>query len=336
MGNFKNWLHAQEMAVQHHFHFADKIANDPQKRDSAGYRIMNRPGFRIGDRMLLIRDSQQVEEWLNAATEPEGLHWIIGYIEPEPQAKELDPDDWAHYHAGATAFGAHALEEFPKSQKGQMALPPPSPQNTIVYVKPTSRLHPLTPWQQVHNIGHAVWNFNQPQRKQFAAEIENAIRELQQSVYDKDPSSPPPSEAEVTVIMARLLDNIILQKALNIDAATLDDPKKIVDTAFNSYDELMYDMIASFLRNKGNIPLKPRGKGKLVGYDRTKDIPPNPALVSKKGVRDWAFKALAAGPEVWAEVSQKLRKIVLEALWNCVWAKQNGPIYPYRKLTTLP
>lgn len=327
---FRDWLNANEMAVQHHFQFGDEAPANKPGKDPAGFKLMARPGFRHSDRELLVRDSATAEKWLNAATEKDGIHWIIGYLEPPEDAKELDPDDWAKYDQRAKEFGQQALEQFPKT-----ALPPSNPSNTIVYVKPTSRVHPMTAWQQVHNIGHAVWNFNQPQRQKFSEELKEAIRVLQQRVYHADPQATP-SEAEITIVVARLLDNLMMQRALVLQPGDMDDSAKIANTAFNAYDELMYDMVASYLRNKGHIPLKPRGVGKIAKFDRTAAMRPNPEVTAKTGAKAWVWEKLAGDAAAWDEVAKRLDKIVLEALQNCVWSKVGGPIYPYKKLTTQP
>lgn len=335
MIDFRKWLLQQEMAVQHHFNFKNDEPPTDTARDSGGFRLMLRPAFRKSDRMLIVRDSANVEKWLNKATEQFGLHWIIGYVEPEADAKENDPESWAKYSARGAELGQKWVQDFAQSEKGKTAMPPASPANTIVYIKPTSRLHPMTSWQQVHNIAHAVWNFNQPQRKAFAAAIEKAVHELQQLAYESDPQSPP-SEAEVTVVLARLLDNQMLQRILVMRPGELDNSVKLAKTAFQSYDELMYDLLASFLRNGGKLPLRPRGPGSIATMDRTTEIQPNPEIVSKKAVRNWVWKSLAADRGEWEKVAQGLTGICVEALQNCTWAKQNGPIYPYRKLVTLP
>jgi hypothetical protein len=328
--SFKNYLDIREMAVQTHFKFGGSEIPSGGK-DTAGFNLMSRPGFRTSDRMLLIRDSQQAEQWLNESTEKDGIHWIVGYIEPPKTTKELDPEDWEKYHQASTTFGKAAMEQFPKT-----VLPPPSPNNTVVYVKPTSRLHPMTAWQQVHNIAHAVWNFNPKERQEAHKVIQGAVKELQQRIHAIDPNDLPPSEEEITVILARLLDNLMLQRALVLEPGELDDPKKVAHTGFNAYDEVMYDLVASYFRNKGHIPLRPRGVGKIAKFDRTERIDPNPEIVQKKGVRPWVWERLAADHAAWDDVAKKLDALVLEAIRGCVWAKIGGPVYPYKKLTTLP
>lgn len=326
---FSKWLLQKEMAVQHHFDFADDDIPTTGDRDSGGFKHMTRPGFRKGDRMMVIRDSHKVEDYMNGSTEHFGIHWIIGYVEPDSKAKEQDKESWAQYSARGKQLGQDWLQNF---QGDKTIMPPPSPENTIVYIKPTSRLHPLTAWQQMHNVAHAVWNFNQPQRKQFAERIRTAIKDLHQTVYSNDPE--PPTENEITVVLARLLDNQMLQRALSIE--DIENSIKVSNSGWNSFDEVMYDVLTSFFRNKGKIPLRPRGPGKVYGKDRTGDMEPNQQVVQHKNVRDYVWKKLLDNQAAWDDVSKDLNGICIDAIRQCVWAKQNGPIYPYRKLQTLP
>lgn len=335
MGAFKNWLNTNEMAVKTVTRFGSSIAN-LDTRDGAGLKHMARPGFRDQDRGYIHRDSPEVERKLTAATEKHGIHWVIGYLEPDEDAKEDSPEDWQKYSAQAHKDGENLLNQFGKEydpSKSVVPIKPPSPENTIVYIKPTSRAHSLSPHEQVHNIGHALWLRNPTLMVKAKQEIHQAVKVLQQSAYEADPQSPPPTEAESTIILARLLDMVMMQRALVLNPGDLDSSVKTALTAFNSFDEVMFDLIPAFVNAGGQLNLYPRGPGKFAKFDRTAAIPPNQEVIQKKGVRPWVWEKMAADRSAWAEVSKILTNIVVEALHASTWAAKGGPIYPYQKLT---
>jgi hypothetical protein len=334
--NFIEWLIKNEMAAMTSYRFGRQIANLDTK-DGAGLKHMARPGFRDSDRNYIVRDSPLVEKKLTNACEKYGIHWIIGYLEPPAEMQEENPEDWAKYDKQAKKKGEKLLSQFNKNfNRFSTVVPidPPNPENTIVYIKPTSRAHGLTPHEQIHNMGHALWLHN-PQQMQHAKEVLiDAVKRLQQSAYEADPNAAPPTEAEITVIMARLIDLYSAQKVLVLKTGDLDSTVKTALTAFNAYDELIFDLIPAFMNAGGQINLYPRGVGKIYKKDRVSAIEPNPEVVAKKQVRPWVWKKMASDRQAWSEVSKMMTSIVVNCLKNSVWAKQGGPIYPYQKLTT--
>jgi len=338
MGAFRSWLNMNEMAVKTTSRFGKPIPN-LDSRDDAGLKHMSRPGFRDVDRNLIHRDSPEVERKLTQATEKYGIHWVIGYLEPKEDAEENNPAHWDQYAAQAKQDGQQMLQQFSQEYNpSQSVVPiePPNPENTIVYIKPTSRVHSLTPHEQVHNIGHALWLRNPAQMARAKQELMQAVHVLQQSAHEADPQSPPPTEAEVTIILARLIDLLSYQRTLTLNPGDLGSSVKTALTAFNSFDEVIFDLIPAFVNAGGQINLYPRGPGKIAKFDRTGAIPPNQEVIQQKGVRPWVWEKMAADRNAWAEVSKIITGIVIECLQASTWAKKGGPIYPYQKLTTKP
>jgi len=338
METFINWLNINEMAVKTSTRFGNPIPN-LDSRDDAGFKNMSRPGFRDVDRNLIRRDSPEVERKLTQATEKYGIHWVIGYLEPKEDADENNPAHWDQYAAQAKQDGQQMLQQFGQEYKASQSvvpIEPPNPENTIVYIKPTSRVHSLTPHEQVHNIGHALWLRNPAQMARAKQELMQAVHVLQQSAHQADPQSPPPTEAEVTIILARLIDLLSYQRTLTLNPGDLGSSVKTALTAFNSFDEVIFDLIPAFVNAGGQINLYPRGPGKIAKFDRTAAIPPNQEVIQQKGVRPWVWEKMASDRNAWAEVSKIITGIVIECLHASTWAKKGGPIYPYQKLTTKP
>lgn len=338
MTAFRSWLNKNEMAVKTTTSFGNSIPN-LDSRDNAGMKHMSRPGFRDTDRKLIHRDSPEVERKLTQATEKYGIHWVIGYLEPKEDADENNPDHWVQYAKQAKQYGQQMLQQFSQEYKASQSvvpIEPPNPENTIVYIKPTSRVHSLTPHEQVHNIGHALWLRNPSQMRRAKQELIQAVHVLQQSAYQADPQSPPPSESEVTIILARLIDLFSYQRTLVLNPGDLSSSVKTALTAFNSFDEVIFDLIPAFVNAGGQINLYPRGSGKIAKFDRTAAIPANQEVVQQKGVRPWVWEKMAADRNAWTEVSKIITGIVIECLHASTWAKKGGPIYPYQKLTTKP
>jgi hypothetical protein len=336
MGIFKKWLNQNEMAVRQINQFGEPIPYLPGK-DDVGFPLMSRPGFREQDRKLLVRDEPEVEKKLMAATEQYGIHWLIGYLEPTKDMKEDDPADWERYSALAKERMSRELHQWQKEEKEKkIIIPPPSPENVIVYVKPTSRVHTLNVHEQIHNIGHAIWLTNPNQLAKAKIEIQKAVDVLQKSAYEADPNSPQPTEAEITVMIARLIDLLAVQRVLTLRPGDLESRSKTVLTGFNSYNEVYFDLLPAFVNAGGRLNLYPRGVGKIAKYDRTQAIPPNPEVVAKKQVRPYVWEKMASDKAAWMEVSKIMTKIILECLYASTWAKKGEPIYPYQTLTTKP
>lgn len=328
MGIFKDWLN--EMATRHVIDLGDNIPTSGE-RDEVGFPRMTRPGFRLQDKKYIIRDSPAVEERMNAGTEHFGLHWLIGYIAPQEGLKELDPEDWKKYRASTDVRMGQELERWGKEKA---VIPPPSPNNTIVYVKPTSRVHTVNAHQQIHNIGHAIWLRN-PQQMNQAKETLKQLAKLQQQAYE--PKGDEPSEAEITIILARVLGLQMLARTLVMKPGDLDKPSKVAMTGFNAFDEVIFDLFPAFINTKGKLNLYPREGCRIAPFNKKAAIPPNQEVIQKKGVRPWVWAELS--PEICTElpnISETMTSIIVQCLKQSVWAVKGAPIYPYEKLTTLP
>jgi len=331
MGTFKDWFN--EMATRHVFDMGDKDIANTGERDEIGLPKMSQPGFRKMDKQLIIRDSPTVEAKLNAATEQFGIHWLIGYIAPAPGLKELDPDDWQKYRTSTDSRMGKELQQWGVEAQNTV-IPPPSPNNTIVYVKPTSRVHNVNSHQQIHNMGHAIWLRNKPQMEQAKETLKELARIQQLSHGDKEGE---PSEAEITIILARVLGLQMLTRTLAMKPGDLDKPAKVAMTGFNAFDEVIFDLFTAFVNAKGKLNLFPREGCRIAPYDKRSAIPPSEEVVQKKGVRPWVWAELS--PNLCKElpnISAKMTALIVDALNNSVWAKKGAPIYPYEKLTTAP
>jgi hypothetical protein len=336
MGVFKNWLDVHEMAVKTVKQFGKQIPNLPE-RDSAGMKHMARPGYRQQDRFYLDRECPEAARKLTAATEKYGIHWILAYLEPPEDMKEDDPDDWARYAAMTKQKGAEMLQQFGQEyQQEEGMLAPPNPENTIVYIKPGSRIHCLTAHEQIHNIGHALWLRNPRQMVRAKQELQQAVRILQQSAHEADPNSPPPTEAEITIMLGRLVNLLSYQRALTLNPGDLSSSVKTALTAFQNFDEVIFELIPAFVNAGGQVNLYPRGPGKIAKFDREQAIPPNQEVIQQRGVRPWVWEKMAADRNAWAAVSKIITGIIIECLHASTWAVKGGPIYPYQKLTTKP
>lgn len=338
MGIFKDWLN--EMATRHVIDLGDNIPTSGE-RDEVGFPRMTRPGFRLQDKKFIIRDSPSVEARMNAGTEHFGIHWLIGYIAPQEGLKELDPDDWQKYRKSTDARMGQELTRWGQEEKS--IIPPPSPNNTIVYVKPTSRVHTVNAHQQIHNIGHAIWLRNPQQMnqaketlKQFA-KLQQSHNEAADSFSNKIDIEQEPSEAEITIVLARVLGLQMLTRTLTMKPGDLDKPAKVAMTGFNAFDEVIFDLFPAFINAKGKLNLYPREGCRIAPFNKKAAIPPNQEVIQKKGVRPWVWAELS--PEICKElpnISKTMTSIIIQCLKQSVWAVKGAPIYPYEKLTTLP
>jgi hypothetical protein len=339
MLTFLEWLEA----VQTHTLWSpDKIGNVPGQKDVVGFPKMAAPGFRDIDKNQILKEKDEVERYLDQATSRLGVNWHIIYLEPtgypetpsapsQRQMKQAAGQDWERYAAFAHQTGQEIMGKGFQQQSENPNQPPANPQNTIVYVKPTSRVHTLGRWQQLHNIGHAIWGHAREHLAKFIAMLRKTIFEVQQQIHDPDVSNPemetkPPTWSEIVVVLARLLDLKSFQRVFNVKAGQMDDPKVRANTALNNIMEAMFEFIATYLRNKGKLYLRPRGEVAGNAPDRIGEMEPNAEVVRKFGVRPWVWKAMESGA-VWQTLNDGLTKIIDEAILDCVWAKVGGPIY---------
>ncbi len=333
--SFIEWL---EAAQTHTLWGQENIPNVPGVKDVIGVPKMAAPGFRRQDKASIEEGKDEVEKWLDEATGRINVHWHIVYLEPKGfpktpsqnsirQMKQVAGQSWKDYSHHATMVSNNILS------KGVVNNQPSSPGNTIVYIKPTSRVHGLSKWQQIHNIGHAVWGNAKKHLAKFITLIRQAIHKIQQQVHD--PQGKMPTWAEMVVVLARLVDLKSFHRIFSVGPGDLDVPKIRVNTALNSIAEAMFELVALYLKNKGRINLRPRCE---VGGapDRKCKLQPNQEIVRKFGVRPWVWEAME-DESVWINFSAELSSVVDEAIRDCVWAKVGGPIYATKDyITTEP
>lgn len=322
-----------------------KDANGKIVRDTAGFAVLSQPGFRATDKTSLIKSASQVKNWLNAATEHMGIHWLVIYNEPIQPDEPTTPNNydpvaqgdrhygWKNYKQRTQEIAEKELEKFISGHSNDtLRKGVPDINNTIVYVKSTSRVHNMDAWLAVHNIGHAIWGRASKYKEEFSRQLEGAVRILQQAAYEIEPNAPPPSQTEITVMMARLMGHKSLTKIWQADKpGQMDNQGFRMMTSMLNYDEFLFDLIASFLRNKGRLPIYPRA-------DFSGDVSP---IVGFQGAttvsqpRDWVWKKLASDKQAWQKVARTLEGIVYRALKSCTWGALGRPIYStYGKLTT--
>lgn len=374
--SFLNWLQSsyplhydEAVSQQHYWHGENPIAKlDPEEREYRKKNMFGMPraskvGFSDKDRKMIERGAPEVEDYLNKVTNKWGIHWLLLYIEPKKGSQpsswtdkgELEHPSWGD--TGKTHWDVYEkMSGNIAARKAQAFMQENGldPQDTIVYIKQGSRVHGLSVWQQLHNIGHAVLGACGKQQNALVKKIQDVVRDLQMTAYDSNPDSQPPSEQEITVVLSRLLNNQSLQRALTVKDDELDKGTKLVNTAFNSYQELMYDLMASFLRNGGKLPLKPRGEltgasaraGK--GIDRSGDLSDlgargeidrkfgDASASSLAGsadntysgkTRDFAWKALASDAAAWQAAAEKLERIIYASFKCATWGRQGGPVH---------
>jgi hypothetical protein len=336
MKKFRKWLALREMAAKHITDFGPEIPMSKTEKDDLGIPLMTQPGFRKGDRILIHNNRDAIEQKLNVATEQYGVHWLIGYIEPERGSKEEDPADWEKYKTSVAGRMKGELDQWTKEEEERkVTLPPPNPENTIVYVKPTSRVHAMTPHEQLHNMGHAIWLANPVEMQRAKQELTKAVHVLQQAVLEADPESSP-SEAECTIMLGRLIDLLSVQRTLVMTAEDFEKMHKLALTGFNAFDECIFDLFPAFINARGRLNLYPRGAGKVAQFCRISDIKPNDVVTKEKCVRSWVWTKMASDKAAWDEVSSIMTGIIVRCLQACTWAKKKGPIFPYDKITTKP
>ncbi len=332
--DFKRWLLKLEAVQTHKVWDDEHIPNTPAK-DILGIPKLKEPGFRKSDKILIDKHTKTVESYLDNATGRLGVHWVIMYLEPPRgvketptagsvrQMKQAGQAEWKPYHQYAMLKADQQIRDF----GSQGVLPPPNPQNTIVYVKPTSRVQGMSDWQSIHNIGHAIWGRARKGLAKFVKMLRQLIFDMQQKHHDS--SGKKAQWAEMVVCLARLLDIKSYQRLFALCAGDLDDPKCRINTALNSFMEAMFELVAVYLKNKGTLPLRPRGPVRDVP-DRRTGLDPSAEhgieINRKFGVRDWVWKDLVLTADEWQTASQGLTTIIDEAIRDCVYAKA-GPIY---------
>lgn len=312
-------------AVRHHMvgpSFQGDVIPNLATKDGIGASQIAKPGYRKGDVTKIEQESPEVAQLLDAATKKLGVHWLVMYIEPERDTRETPSDwlwkmkqhpenDWEKYRQHAHGHAKNALDDFVSGKdggahthgemdSGDGVQAPPHPENTIVYVKPTSRVHQLVAWQQLHNIGHAIWQSNKKYLSQFVQELRKMVYEMQQVQHNKDGSMP--NAWEILLTIARLTDMKSYQRLFDLRQGDLNDPKKRSMTAFNNFMEGMIELIALYLKNGGKLPLKPRGEKiggekrvnkfgrssySMASPDRKGEMEPNPEIQSG----DWTNAA---------------------------------------------
>lgn len=342
---FSEWKLRREAAdvVTHFTGAGDKLRKD--KDPVAGVQVPEQPGFRPSDKVSIEKNKDEVIKYLDKSTAHLGINWLYLFVEPEAG---MDVDT---YHKHTEKLAMDDLKSHPDFD----------PQRTIVLNKPTSRVHTLNTWQMLHNVGHAVWSL--PQNLKLRAEMFRYVRgEFAKMMHFTGETG----DHDLMVFFARFLDNKSLQRLFS-----LTDPSKgpaRVNTVFNSPNELSNEIIGSYLRNFGKVPLKPRGEMKGRAPDRIGKTPHIPgydhpyfgqwakevgaaAPGSNNTPEDWGFEAgFDKKPGDWTyealppEAEQIVRSIadtlnknyIVPALTNCIYAKNGGkPVYTTPDLNTL-
>ncbi len=141
-------------------------------RDGAGLPTLQHGGFRKADAKTIQKSLPIVDEVLTKscsnATKTVGVNWLCIYLPPTPDMQTID-DPEKPYGANSVRDarikgkeGWDAYEKYSKDYARQqldkwVAEEGINTSDTVVYIKPTSRVHTLTPWQMTHNKGHAIW-----------------------------------------------------------------------------------------------------------------------------------------------------------------------------------
>lgn len=341
MLSFKEWL---EESVRHHFLWGDDIAATDQ-RDNLGIPLLSRPGFRPKDKKFIQQQSDQATQWLNSVTNKYGINWEIIYLEPN-ENETNSPEGFESYKKRSTEIAKEKITELMSSfQPSHPEQKPPNPNNTIVYVKPTSRVHPLSSHQQVHNIAHAIWGYAKKHRSLFVSALNRIIQTIRKRImYDlrnlpmnrlENYANTMPkhdkffnnienvTEEEIIVIISRLLNLKSMKRIFDMTPEDFNDPKKAANQVYGSWDEFLYEMVAAFFRAGGKINLRPQSglKEKLTPAP---GIQQHPNIKSPKA---WAWNELFDDQNFWDNVSDQLTSIVVSALEECTFAKLGRPIY---------
>lgn len=332
MKSYFDWLKFREAVAQHYLWSDEDIDVDKSERDFLGLPKMKRPGFRKQDKAKIRAESDQAEKWLNGVTNRYGINWVVIYGEPMSNERD-DEEGWKSYSSRMNKIAGDKFEDFVAQwQPSHPEERPPTPQNTIVYVKPTSRVHGLTAHQQVHNIGHAIWGYAGDMKQKAYQKMSEIVSDVRRKAHQAAPDSEPPTTGEVVMTMARLLNLKSMNRIFDMNPGDFDKPAKALNQVYGSIDEFMYEIIAAFFRGGGWVYLKPRGS--LGGA-----LEPRQAIMQHNWGKpgDWAWQELANDPKIWKGASLELTEIVVEALKKCVWAKVGRPIYAtYKSLTTEP
>jgi hypothetical protein len=201
MLKFSEWL--KKESVRHHFLWGDDIEPTSQ-RDNLGIPLLKRPGFRPKEKKFIEDQSDKATEWLNQITKKYGLHWEVIYLEPNENETD-SPEGFEAYKKRSTQIAGEKMSELSSSnfKPTHPEEKPPTPANTIVYVKPTSRVHQLSAHQQVHNIAHAIFGYAKAHRSEFILKLERVVESIKKkmdselsnnlnaigsnSTYDKSP-----------------------------------------------------------------------------------------------------------------------------------------------------
>lgn len=344
MLSFKEWL---KESVRHHFLWGDDISATDQ-RDNLGIPLLARPGFRPKEKRFIQSQSEQVSKWLNSITNKYGINWEIIYLEPKENETD-SPEGFDLYKKRSTQIAKEKLSELMGNFKpDHPEQKPPTPSNTIVYVKPTSRVHQLSSHQQVHNIAHAVWGYAQNHRNIFVIKLQRIIETIRKRVryridnfplnklenyFNELPKNFPDeklyrqkedvTQEEIVLVMARLLNLKSMKRMFDMKPEDFADPKKSLNQVYGSWDEFLYEMVAAFFRGNGRINLKPQ-EGLKHKLTPTPGIQQHPTIKSPKM---WAWDALFDDQSFWDDISDQLTLIVVLALKECTFSKLGRPIY---------
>lgn len=323
MLSFFEWLES----VRHHFLWGDDIEATDQK-DNLGIPLLQRPGFRPKEKKYIEQQSDQVTEWLNQVTKKYGIHWEVIYLEPDENETD-SPEGFKLYKDRSIQIAKEKMSEL-----GNNFAPthpeekPPTANNTIVYVKPTSRVHQLSAHQQVHNIGHAIFGYAKSQRSAFVLKLQRIAeaikRKMEQEANSVQGSVGEITQDEIILVISRLVNLKSMKRMFSMSPEDFADPKKSINQVYGNLDEFLYELVAAFFRGGGRINLRPQDelKGKLTP---TAGIQNHPTI--KIVPREWVWNQLFEDQNFWNKVSDELTMVVVSALYQCTFSKLGRPIY---------
>jgi hypothetical protein len=317
----------------------------PEKDPVAGVQVPAKPGFRPNDKASIEKYKDAVIERLDHSTQHLGINWLYMFVEPT-EGEEVDA-----YHQDVEKYALEQLKSHPDFD----------PKSTIVLDKPTSRVHTLNLWQMLHNVGHAVWST--PKNLELRGEMFKFVRtEFAKMMHYAGDTG----DNDLMVFFARFLDNKSLQRLFSNNDVSKGTFR--VNTVFSSPNELSNEIIASYLFNRGKIPLHPRGEVKNAAPDRIGKTPHMPGYEnpwwqqwqkdvgaakpdSQNTPKDWGYYAgFDKKPGDWTyeplppQAEQIVKTIanslnnnfIVPALKNCIYANNgNKPVYTTQDLNTL-
>lgn len=364
MKSFLTWLSEATKTVRDFLPDAGH-AGKPLKdrRDAFNFPFLDKPSFRAGDVKQINAEHGKVEQWLNKSTEKFGVNWLLLYLPPEENTQTIDPPEyynkavgvkgarkqgeegWNKYQPYAIGHAKNELDKFLQDYQAQGA----TIENTIVYVKPTSRVHGLSGWQQAHNVGHGLLGVkdikeplsavagtagkNPSAKAAFVRMLRDIVYEMQQKHYDQDGRKP--NWVEMVLTLGRVLGvGASFRRLFSVRAGQL-DTNFLGNTALNAkFQEALYELMTIYINSGGKFPIQTTGAIKDTPVaDRSGELPRGEAgaEIDRKfpntKARDWVYKPLASSQQDWESAVAQLDEFIGKIFKSCTWGKVGGPIF---------